>query len=101
MFATDGTACLARINKNKYNNYPIIEFATTSKILRNQTRNMLKYFGLNSRVWTYHSKKHNKVYYLRLSGVKKCQLFIKTIGISNTKHRDRLIAIFKKDMPVS
>jgi intein/homing endonuclease len=103
LFATDGTAYLAKINKSIIKTYPIIEFATISERLRNEVRQLLTDFGIESRIWTYNSKiKNNKsVFYLRIAGHKKCELFQYEIGLSNPKHLLRIITIFKKELGVS
>jgi len=91
LIATDGTAYLAKINNADKNNYPIIEFCSTSEKLRNQTNEILHEFGLNSYIWTYKSKKgYSDAFYLRLSGKNKCVKFKERIGLVNFKHESRL-----------
>lgn len=87
LFATDGTIYLAKINKNKQATYPVVEFASASKKLRDQIVLLLSKFGLDARVWTYNNKKYLPTYFLRLAGKTKVSLFAQKVGFLNLKHQ--------------
>ena len=72
------------------NKYPVIEFVSASKILRDQTSILLEEQGIKHYNWTYTPKKRGgPTHYLRILGKKRCCAFVEHIGLSNPKHQKR------------
>jgi len=89
LFATDGTFYMARTNGSENPSYPMIEFASASMKLRDETRILLQGLGMEGTIWTYKPKKGSPCYFFRLAGAPKTERFITTIGLANPKHVSR------------
>ncbi len=91
LFSADGTAYMISINKATIASYPIIEFASASKILRDEALQVIEENNIRSYAWTYNSRKDkNPMYFLRICGRRHCNAFHEKIGLINPKHYNRL-----------
>lgn len=91
-FDTDGCVRFDKPNKHKIAYYPKIEFASSSKKLRDDLKLLLRRVGLESYTWDVKNKLEFK---LCLAGKIKTLFWIKNICSKNPKHLDKFLKWLK------
>lgn len=87
--ATDGSAYLARVNRNTTASYPVIELCSSSKRAIEQCRALLLELGIRSYFWmsTKPGRRSPRPgWTLRITG-SRADAFVEKIRLSNPKHR--------------